>query len=480
MKLRSYQVKLNKPVLKFLKSKIGQRAQIYAPTGSGKTVCFNELIKDAILRGKTNICILHPRIALSKDQLRRFKNEFGTSVTTSSFHCGGHVVGAEKISEIATIDKNKLLKVISQTKSLVSKPHITFSSYHSFHQLVDVHFDIIICDEAHYMVQEQFFSWINNMTADKILFYTATPITDEMEGGMRDYSVFGNVIASVEPTLLIKGGYIVAPLIHEMECRTNKRGKEVDVVDIVARAYVSQYEEITKHGMPFHQMLVAARNVEVDIREIESNLVTLWTKIQQLSAGRIIGQVAVYTVEAGGAYKNGKPLVSREAALKEIKESGSNCIVAHFDTLSEGIDIDTLTGAVLMRKMSKAKIIQTIGRCARPYVLDLDPVTKEPSKKLYNPKKGIDLRKKPRCVITLPVIDGVWIANNDGTIIAEAFISAGYKELMTYMPIADEEPSGKSRREFNLGDEDTVRSAVLNHKVERKIADLKKLFEDIG
>jgi hypothetical protein len=188
----------------------------------------------------------------------------------------------------------------------------------------------------------------------------------------------------------------------------------------------------------------------------------------------------VYTVEAGGAYKNGKPLVSREAALKEIKESGSNCIVAHFDTLSEGIDIDTLTGAVLMRKMSKAKIIQTIGRCARPYVLDLDPITKEPSKKLYNPKKGIDLRKKPRCVITLPVIDGVWIANNDGTIIAEAFISAGYKELMTYMPIADEEPSGKSRRGFNLGDEDTVRSAVLNHKVERKIADLKKLFEDIG
>jgi hypothetical protein len=62
---------------------------------------------------------------------------------------------------------------------------------------------------------------------------------------------------------------------------------------------------------------------------------------------------------------------------------------------------------------------------------------------------------------------------------AEAFISAGYEELMTYMPIADEEPSGKSRRDFNLGDEDTVRSAVLNHKVERRIADLQKLFEDI-
>ena len=479
MKLRSYQIKLNRPALRFLRTKKGQRAQVYAPTGSGKTVCFIELIKDAIIRGKTNICILHPRIALSKDQLRRFKDEFGTNVTTSSFHSGGHVIGAEMVREIATIDKTKLLRIISQTKTVLSKPHVTFSSYHSFHQLTDVHFDIIICDEAHYMVQDQFFAWIQDMTADKILFYTATPITDEMEGGMRDYSVFGRVIASVEPTVLIKGGYIVAPLIHEMECRTNKRGKEVDVVDLVARAYVAQYDEITKHGMPFHQMLVAARNVEVDIREIESNLATLWIKIQTLSAGCIVSPVDVYTVEAGGAYKNGKPLISREAALKEIKESGGNCIVAHFDTLSEGIDIDTLTGAVLMRKMSKAKIIQTIGRCARPYALDLDPVTKEPSKKVYNSKTGIDLRKKPRCVITLPVIDGVWIANDDGTIIAEAFISAGYEDLMTYMPIADEDPSGKSRRQFNLGDEDTVRSAVLNHKVERRIADLQKLFEGL-
>ena len=480
MKLRSYQIKLNKPVLKFLKAKKGQRAQIYAPTGSGKTVCFNELIKDAIARGKTNICILHPRIALSKDQLRRFKEEFGTNITTSSFHSGGHVIGKEVISEIATIDKTKLLRVISQTKTVLSKPHVTFSSYHSFHQLADVHFDIIICDEAHYMVQDQFFAWINNITADKILFYTATPITDEMEGGMRDYTVFGKVIASVEPTVLIKGGYIVAPLIHEMECRTNKKGKEVDVVDLVARAYVAQYDEIVKHGMPFHQMLVAARNIEVDIRELEANLAKLWTKIQEISGGRIFEQVDVYTVEAGGAYKNGKPLPSREAALKEIKTCGRNCIVDHFDTLSEGIDIDTLTGALLMRKMSKAKIIQTIGRCARPYILDLDPVTKEPCKKIYNPSKGIDLRKKPRCVITLPVIDGVWIANDDGTTIAEAFISAGYKELMTYMPMADEAPSGKSRRDFNLGDEGTVRSAVLNHQIERKISDLKKLFEDIG
>lgn len=478
MKLRSYQTKLNKPALKFLKAKRGQRAQIYAPTGSGKTVCFNELIKDAITRGKTNICILHPRIALSKDQLRRFKSEMGNSVITSSFHSGGHVTGYnEEISEIGTIDKSKLIKIIDQSNNLLSKPHVTFSSYHSFHQLTDIHFDIVVCDEAHYMVQDQFFEWINKINADKILFYTATPITNEMEDSlMRDYSVFGDVIAKVEPRELIKPGYILAPLIHQMECGTNKKGPEVDVVDIVARTYVEQWTEMTGYGMSYHQMLVACRNVEVDIRELENRLDELWTKISQFSQGQI-SKVDVYTIEAGGSYKNKLPMKDRDEALEEIKNSGKNCIVAHYDTLSEGIDINTLSGAVLLRKMSKAKMIQTIGRCARPYTEDLDTVTKEPRKDIYDLEKNLDLRKKPRCIITLPVVDGKWIANDDGTIIARAFAAAGYDDLFTYMSKSDDQPTGRKKNGYIISEDDTVMSAVINHKVEKELKDLKKLFD---
>jgi superfamily II DNA or RNA helicase len=478
MKLRSYQVKLNRPALKFLKAKKGQRAQVYAPTGAGKTVCFNELIKDAIARGKTNICILHPRIALSKDQLRRFKEELGNSVITSSFHSGGHVKGyGEEITEIGTISKDKLLKVIDQSRTLLNKPHVTFSSYHSFHQLTDVHFDIVICDEAHYMVQDQFYEWITKINADKILFYTATPITNDMEDGlMSDYSIFGNIIAKVEPRELIKPGYILAPLIHQMECGTNKRGSEVDVIDVVSRAYVDQYFDMTGYGMPYHQMLVACRNVDIDIREIENRLDELWTKISQFSQGRI-SKVDVYTIEAGGSYKNKLPMKDRDQALEEIKSAGKNCIVAHYDTLSEGIDINTLSGALLLRKMSKAKLIQTIGRCARPYIEDLDPKTKEPRKDLYNLENNIDLRKKPRCIVTLPVVDGKWIANDDGTVIARAFAAAGYEDLYTYMSKSDDQPTGRRKNSYILSEDGTVMSAVINHKVEKELKDLKKLFD---
>lgn len=478
MKLRSYQVQLNKPASNFLRAKKGQRGQVYAPTGSGKTVCFTELIKYAFTLGMTKIAILHPRIALSKDQLRRFKTEMGDTVRTTSFHSGGHVKGFnEEIAEIGTLDKEELEREIEQSNTILGKPHVTFSSYQSYHQLLDIPFDLVICDEAHYMVQDQFYEWIAKINAKKILFYTATPITDEMEEGlMNDYSIFGDVIASVEPRVLIKPGYILAPLIHQMECGTNKRGREVDVVDIVARAYVDQWFEITSFGMPYHQMLVACRNVDVDIRELENRLDELWTKISQFSQGRI-SKVDVYTIEAGGAYKNKLPLKDRFEAMEEIKNSGKNCIVAHYDTLSEGIDIDTLSGAVLLRKMSKAKMIQTIGRCARPYIEDLDPKTKEPRKDIYDLDKGIDLRKKPRCIITLPVIDGKWIANDDGTVIARAFAAAGYEDLYTYMSKADDQPTGRKKNGYIISEDDTVMSAVINHKVEKELKDLKKLFD---
>lgn len=474
MKLRPYQVKLNKPAKKFLKARKGQRAQVYAPTGAGKTVCFNELIKYAIANGKRNIAILHPRIALSQDQLRRFQREFKDTVHTTSFHSGGYVINEGAIGGISTTSEADLVKIINQ----IDSPHVTFSSYHSFDKLLNIKFDLVICDEAHYLVQDRFFEYLPNINADKILFYTATPITSEMENDyMKDFALFGDVIAQVEPRELIIPGYILAPLIHIMECSTNKQSDKVDVIDVIARSYADQYRDITKRGMPFVQMLVASRGLE-DLREVENNLTTLWSKITaELGQGTLSAPVDVYTIDSTGSFRNGKPVPSRDEALREIKESGKNVIVIHYDTLSEGIDIDTLTGAVIMRVMSKAKLIQTIGRCARPYVGDLDPVTYQPMKSLYDFENGIELRKKPRCIITFPVIDGRWIANNDGELISEAFIAGGYGDLLTYIKQSEDRPSGKPGTTLMEMSEDSLMATIQQHTVDRALEDLNKLFD---
>lgn len=476
MKLRKYQKALNKPTLKFLTKSKEQRAQIYAPTGAGKTTCFMSLVLDAIDRGLNNILILHPRLALSSDQLRRFKIEMGTVARYTSFHSGKHITGSETIREINTTDQDELRTVIDQTHDM-NMPHITFSTYNSFHRLKDIKFDLAICDEAHYLVQEQFYEHINDINADKILMYTATPVTYEMEeSGMLDYSVFGKVIAKVEPSELIKLGYIVAPLVHQLRCSTNNAGDDVDIVDLVARAYVSQYEDITKHGMPYHQMLVAARSVEGDLRTLERETANLWRQISTISNGVIVDPVDLYTIDAGGAYLNGRPLPSRDHAINMIRNSKKNAIVVHYDTISEGIDIDTLCGVLFMRRMSKAKVLQTIGRCARPYKGDLS-VKNEPRKKFFNPKQNIDIRSKPRCVVTLPTIDGKWIANDDGSIIAEAFILGGYGDLTTYMVSPTDDPKGTRTTVFELDEDETISSAVLSHTIERNLVDLRKLFD---
>jgi superfamily II DNA or RNA helicase len=42
-------------------------------------------------------------------------------------------------------------------------------------------------------------------------------------------------------------------------------------------------------------------------------------------------------------------------------------LIFHYDILSEGIDVDGITGVALMRNMSLSKLLQTIGRAVRVY-----------------------------------------------------------------------------------------------------------------
>ena len=482
MSLRPYQVRINDKTNEFMKSDV-QRGQIYAPTGAGKTVCFIELIKNSIASGMINIAVLHPRLALSKDQLSRFKKDIGTDVHYTSFHSGGHERGSETVGEKSTLVVSELVKIIDGATNILKKPHITFTTYNSYRKLVDdsVKFDLIICDEAHYLVQDQF-NYLDRMDATKILFYTATPIREDMEDeetGMMDFTLFGNVIESVTPSELILGGYIVAPLPHFLECATDKQSDTVDIIDIVAISYVHQYTEAASWGMGYHQMMVATRNVAQDILiDLNGRIKELRDKIAKLSDGKIdTDNFDIYGVEAGGVYINGSLFAGdRAQVIEQIKNSGTNAIVAHYDTLSEGIDISTLNGAVLMRSMTKAKMIQTIGRPARPHLNDLD-ADFNPRTDLFNIQSGFDVRTKRRSLITFPIIDGVWLGGHNAASISEAFITAGYDELTDYMPKGEHKPTGAGP---GVDDDIVVTQAmasVIDSKMKRDLEKLESLFD---
>lgn len=469
--LRDYQLRINQAVREFLLDPNCQRGQVYSPTGSGKTECFGHTVHELpeIIKGLDdkglNIAIVHPRIALSQDQVVRFKDIFGEKYRYTSFHSGAHVKGTERYLEFSTTNVDELIEVIDQE----TRTHITFSSYDSFHKIAHIEFDLLILDEAHNLTQNQYLTSLKAIVAKKAIFYTATPINKEFEdeesAGMNQVELFGEVIARVEPKELILRGFVVPPLIQLLYSQTTQKGDDVDPVEIIAESFMQQKREMDRYRMPQHHMLVACRGSE-DIRLInqDENLNKLWGLIKE-------HRVDVYTILAGECCKNGHVHLrnDRQAVLNEIKNNKNNVIVIHYDTLSEGIDISTLTGAVLLRKMSKAKIIQTIGRCGRPYIGDLDN---------NFVVRDMGNRMKPVCVITLPVIDGKRLGGNDAKDICEAFIAAGYDELTTYLDdVVKKTMSKLEDNPFEFDDEstDNVLSHILNSRVERKIDKLLEL-----
>jgi superfamily II DNA or RNA helicase len=75
----------------------------------------------------------------------------------------------------------------------------------------------------------------------------------------------------------------------------------------------------------------------------------------------------------------------REHFLDKIK-TATNCLIFHYDILSEGIDVDGITGVALLRNMGMAKLQQTIGRAVR----------------VYKPNPAL----KTNALISIPVLNG--------------------------------------------------------------------------
>jgi superfamily II DNA or RNA helicase len=52
--------------------------------------------------------------------------------------------------------------------------------------------------------------------------------------------------------------------------------------------------------------------------------------------------------------------------FQQLRET-DNALIFHYDIISEGIDIDGITGVVINRNMTLSKLLQTIGRAVRKY-----------------------------------------------------------------------------------------------------------------
>lgn len=353
------------------------RGRFVMPTGAGKTLVESQILKHQFETNKrTGIhLVLAPRIMLGNQLLSEYKGFLGKEAFRAiAFHSGEHTAeDGIKWKEEATTQKYKVEEAYENAQKL-SQQLVVFSTYHSCGKLEGIEFDTIIADEAQYCVAENFNESFRNLTGRVRLTFTATErhTASEQGYGLNNIDLYGERWYYISPDELIQRGRIVPPRLHIAHIETPDDSKSIvsQVIEI-AREQVT----LTQDTLDFSKVLFAMNGTD-DVKSIEDNVRKLRNEFPEHD---------VFTITSrSGAIINGVS-VKRKEFMSRLKDC-KNALIFHYDILSEGIDVDGITGVAIMRNMSLAKLLQTIGRAVR----------------LYKP----DPSKKPQAWISVPVVNG--------------------------------------------------------------------------
>ena len=350
------------------------------PTGAGKTVIQSLILKDLISKkGGTGIhVVVAPRIVLVNQLLSEYRDLLGTTYLGMAFHSGTKELDYEKINwvERSTTQATEVVKQRNRAVAM-GKDLVIFSTYHSLWKLVNhgIVFDTMIADESQYCIREDNFSDVRDIRAAVKLFFTATERHGLGERSNDNEVVFGPVIGQETVSNLISQQYLVRPVLHVVAGK--RRDKELDsFVDEAAHVAGFQREEV--HEKMSSRTLFACSSTK-DVKAIVDYMKLVKEKLPDHDVFTIVSD-STYSSRVNGAK------VSRDQFMNDLHFCQKNAMIFHYDILSEGIDIDGITGCAIMRRMGHAKLVQTIGRCLR--VFKKNPSIKE------------------RALISVPVIDG--------------------------------------------------------------------------
>jgi superfamily II DNA or RNA helicase len=364
------------------------------PTGTGKTLVEAAIIAKEILTnsGKFGVYVLNaPRIILSYQLLKEvytFLVRAGIDARYMSVHSGGptDIENFEEIRidanynngsniEFAQIENGTstiLIHEFCQKAKQENIPVIFFSTYNSADRIAtalrDEEINLVMNDEAQYLVQEHFYNIIEILKSKRCYFFTATTIhTPSDKGrGMNNSDSYGDIIYQMVPREAIDKGKMVRPRMHFVIPPVGTNYTREDFQKSLGGVI---FEALSQHAYAIGQGYNP--KVLITVKGLGDILTFMSSReyVRLIRAGWKI--YAVGSDPRIGNDINGKK-VSRVEFLDNLKEDGQNSmirmVIFHCDILAEGINVPGITGIMPLRTLAKAKFLQTFGRAAR-----LDP-----------------------------------------------------------------------------------------------------------
>lgn len=370
-------------VLEILKTK--NLGKVLLPTGTGKTWIQAWDLYNRTLENPTGVfVVLSPRIMLCLQLLIENKKIMYNKSVDARYlcvHSGSSSEESEDLeimrlqgkipySTITTTTSPSEIKKTVRNATKEDKTLIIFSTYNSAERVLSGLgsriIDTVYCDEAHYLVRENFHIFLKKVKTNRLYFFTATEKhSDSNEGfGMNNMVAYGEILYQMSPRVAIDKGLMLRPRMQIVRTMTNDYKFSEDLDKSFSNVV---YQSFRQHeyalGGQNGKLLVVVRESKDMVRFINSKE----CKILMRSGVNIF---AVSSRDEIGNWSDEEKL-SREDFLEKLKNTAKDpkkrMIVLHYDILTEGIDT-IFTGVLPFKGLGKLKFIQTYGRVAR-----LDP-----------------------------------------------------------------------------------------------------------
>lgn len=338
------------------------------PTGTGKTLVQSRAIVNQIAANISQpkvYVILSPRILLSNQLLGEVKDDLvenGVDAQYCIVHSGRYNDGGDEFINYREILSGTSTSTVQEAyrRSVTEGVSLVISgTYHSADRIANsgVPVEIVFCDEAHYLVTEQFNWIVAEPFYARIYHFTATTReTPSKNGmGMNNTELFGEILYQVTPLEMILKGEMVRPRMHIVDMDIDPTRDEGDGLAVVEA--FNEHRSLVRNGA---KMLVVSKDGS-------DHLNSLATHPELVAMLETHPNFNIFDISSEHGPRINGQRVRRESFLTSLQNltDSDEAVIIHHDILAEGIDVPGITGVMPLISLGKAKFLQTLGRATR-------------------------------------------------------------------------------------------------------------------